>query len=134
MSILNILHIKTFFEMSRDDHPRHSSKHVHFKYLAYFNFKMSGDPQSNSQLSQVGSKDLKQEVLIQLQALYYRGSSNGSKKWTRCFEAFSHNLRQGQKNNRKKKEVTCASQFRLHYTMMHQIMTSPCNVFAMQNV
>jgi hypothetical protein len=65
---------------------------------------MSGDPQSNSQLSQVGSKDLKQEVLTQLQALYYKGSSNGSKKWTRCFEAFprtckafSHNLRQGQK-------------------------------------
>lgn len=30
---------QNFFEMSRDDHPRHSSKHVHFKYLAYLTSK-----------------------------------------------------------------------------------------------
>jgi hypothetical protein len=87
MSISNIFHIKTSLkclEMIIQGIVLNMSISI----SCIFNFKMSGDPQSNSQLSQVGSKDLKQEVLTQLQASYYRGSSNGSKKWTRCFEAY----------------------------------------------
>jgi hypothetical protein len=71
--------------MSRDDHPRHSNKHVHFKYLAYLTSKCL---EILSQTPNYLELVLKQEVLPQLQALYYRGSSNGSKKWTRCFEAY----------------------------------------------
>lgn len=102
---------------------------------------MSGDPQSNSQLSQVGSKDLKQEVLIQLQALYYRGSSNGSKKsqdaLKRILRHAKHSQSQSETRMKKQQEEERGHMCQpIQAPLYHDApdYDIPCNVFAMQNV
>jgi hypothetical protein len=73
------------FEMSSDDHPRHSYKHVHFKYLAYLTSKcleiLSQTPNYLKLVQKIWNR--KYYTIAS-----YRGSSNGSKRSTRCFEAY----------------------------------------------
>jgi hypothetical protein len=122
---------QNFFEMSRDDHPRHSYKHVHFEHLAYLTSKcleiLNQTPNYLKLVQKIWNRKYLHNCKLYTIKVVLMGPKSGQDALKHFLGHAKHSVTiwdKGKKNNRKKKEVTCASQFRLHYNMMHQIMTS----------
>jgi hypothetical protein len=110
MSISNILHIKTFFEMSRDDHPRHSSKNVHFKYLAYLTSKcleiLSQTPNYLKLVQKIRNRKYLYNCKLYTIEVVLMGPKSHKMPWSISSDMqsiHSHNLRQGQKTTGRRK-------------------------------